>query len=251
MVGTDPTTPPLEMLVNGTVTGFDIDFFAAVAKIANLQYSIEQVPFVGIFADLLNNTLDIGLSGITITAARNLTYEFSVPYFISTHVILAKNDTNITGGQDLVNYKVAVRTGTTGYAIVVFLFGGNSSSPNILQYANQDDAIAALANGTADAYVDDSSPLIYYSNNNPGYVVIEDSNAFPKEFYGLMFPMGSSNVDPINSAITQVLTDGTYDSIYQTWFGTSPDSALLLEAGMQGNPYAVFVTVLQPNVTNA
>jgi len=59
-----------------------------------------------------------------------------------------------------------------------------------------------------DGFVDDSGILESFKNNNPGFVIIRDPEAFAKEFYGLMFLKGSSLVAGFNSAITTVLENG-------------------------------------------
>jgi len=46
-----------------------------------------------------------------------------VPYFLSTHLILAPEGTDITNAQDLVSKTVVVRNGTTGAVAVESVFG--------------------------------------------------------------------------------------------------------------------------------
>jgi len=237
-IATDPSTPPFESLVNGTVVGFDIDFLAAVSKVGGFQYEIVQIPWTELFAAVLNSTVDLAISDITINAAREEIYSFSVPYFISSHVILAPEGTDIKNAQDLLGKTVAVKNGTTGQAAVEAIFGGDS--PNIKSFTDVPQALQALTSGSVDAYVDDSGILENFANHNPGYVIITDPKAFPIEFYGLMFPKGSSLVAEFNPDITTVLNNGEYTTIYTTWFGSVPDVALLLAAGEDANPYEVF-----------
>jgi len=211
--------------------------FAAVTKAGGLQYEFVQLPWTDLFAEVLNGTVDLAVSGITINDVRKEIYDFSVPYFLSTHVILAPEGTDITNAQDLVNKIVVVRNGTTGAAAVEAIFGGDS--PNILRVSTTDEAFQALTEGNADAYVDDSGILESFANNNTGYVIIRDPDTFTQELYGLMFPKGSSVVNEFNSAITTVLQNGEYTQIYTNWFGSTPNVALLLAAGEDEDPYDV------------
>jgi len=235
-IATNPATPPFESLENGQVVGFDMDFLAALSEVGNgFQYNITIQSWNDIFAGVQNGTFDAAICSISITSVRNVIYSFSVPYFISTHVILAKAGTDIKTAQDLLNKNVAIVTGTTGEAAVEGIFGGSSN--NILPFINLSQAIDALDNGAADAVVDDSGFLENFANNNPGYVVIRDPNTFVTEFYGIMFPKGSPIVSEFDDAITTVLDNGEYDKIYTKWFTGTPQIDILLEAGEDADPY--------------
>ncbi len=233
---TTPTTPPFESVVNGQLVGFDMDFLEALSEVGDgFQYNITQASWNDLFAGVQNGTFDVAISSISITSVRNAIYTFSVPYFISTHVILAKAGYDIQNAQDLLNHNVAVVTGTTGEAAVVGIFGGDS--PQILRFVNLSQAIDALNNGAADCIVNDSGFLENYANNHPGYEIIKDPNTFATEFYGLMFPKRSSVVSEFDDAITTVLEDGEYNTIYKEWFSGNPEEEVLLEAGEDDNPY--------------
>jgi polar amino acid transport system substrate-binding protein len=216
----------------------DIDLLAAIATAANFNYEFVQTPWLDLFDQVKNNQVDFAISGITINDVRKETYDFSVPYFLSTHKILAKEGTDITSAKDLVNKKVAVIEGTTGASAVEKILGADN--PNILKFVENSQGVQAVIDGQADAYVNDNSLVEYFANNNPGFAVIEDSEAFAKEFYGLMFPKGSDLRDLINEAITTVLENGEYAAIHEKWLGSTPDVDLLLEAGTYENPYDVF-----------
>jgi len=235
-IGTFAAAAPFEFLQDGTVVGFDIDFLQAVTEAVYLNYDLVSAPsWDGLFQMVEYNQVDLAVSGITINDPRKEIYDFSVPYFTATHKILARSGTDIQSAQDLVGKVVVVRNGTTGAVAVEKIYGGDN--PNILRVSTQDEATQALASGEADAYVDDSSIVEYYANNNPGYVVITDPNAFDYEFYGFMFPKGSPWVASFNAAITTVLENGDYTTFYENWFGATPDVALLLRAGTLEDPY--------------
>lgn len=237
LIATDPSTPPFESIdKDGMVVGFDPDILAALGFVYDgWEYDIISQSWDDVFAGVLNGTFDFAISSITINEEREKIYDFSVPYFVSTHVILAPEGTDIKTAQDLLDKNVAVVTGTTGETAIEGLFGGDS--PNIQHFEDLSQAVQALADGTVDAYVDDSGFLENYAKNNAGFIVIKDPNAFAKEFYGLMFPKGSSLVGDFDEGITTILENGEYSDIYETWFGSTPDVDLLLEAGEYENPY--------------
>ena len=42
---------------------------------------------------------------------------------------------------------------------------------------------------------------------------------FRKESYGIVFPTDSRYRKPVNEALLNLKEDGTYDRLYQKWFG--------------------------------
>lgn len=79
----------------GTLTGFDIEFFNAVADKADLTFKYNEVE---LFSDLLarveTEESDIALSGITITDTREERVDFSHPYLKSGLSILIRGEAN-------------------------------------------------------------------------------------------------------------------------------------------------------------
>ncbi|MEO0738419.1 MAG: transporter substrate-binding domain-containing protein, partial [Cyanobacteria bacterium J06649_12] len=47
-----------------------------------------------------------------------------------------------------------------------------------------------------------------------------------EEFYGIAMPKDSENLDALNTALNELLENGTYDAIYEKWFGTAPIGSL-------------------------
>ncbi len=104
-----------------------------------------------------------------------------------------------------------------------------SNNSNIKKYESNVLAIQELLAGGADAVVADNTVIEEYVKNNPkdNFVVIEDSAAFAKEFYGLMFPKGSKIKADFDKAVKAVIDNGTYAEVYKKWFKVDPDTQIL------------------------
>ncbi|MDR7238261.1 basic amino acid ABC transporter substrate-binding protein [Neobacillus drentensis] len=227
-VVTDAAYAPFEYQDKGEVVGFDIDFINAVAKEAGYKIKVEHVGWDPIFVELDKKIADIGISSITINDERKQSYDFSVPYFLSTNKILVPKDSDIKSAADLKNNKtIAVQNATTGQEAVEGLLGKNSDK--IKKFENNNLAILELKGGGADAVVADNTVIEEYVKNNPkdNFVVIEDSAAFAKEFYGLMFPKGSKIKADFDKAVKAVIDNGTYAEVYKKWFKVEPDTQIL------------------------
>jgi glutamine transport system substrate-binding protein len=220
-VVTDAEYAPFESMDKGQIVGFDVDFIKAVAKDAGYNVNIDNIGWDPLFAALQGKQADLGVSAITINSDREQTYDFSIPYFLSTNEIMEKQGSSIKGAADLKGKTIAVQNGTTGQAVVEKIIGKNN--PKLKKFDNNNLAIMELINGGADAVVADNTVVDQYVKNNPDkkLTLVEDPT-FPKEFYGIMFPKGSKLKPEFDKAIKKVFADGTYSKIYKKHFGTEP-----------------------------
>lgn len=222
-VVTDAAYAPFEYMDKGEVVGFDVDFINAVAKEAGYKVEIVHVGWDPIFVEIKDEIADLAISAITINDERKQTYDFSVPYFLSTNKILVPKDSDIKTAEDLKGKIVAVQNGTTGQEAVEKILGKNS--PNIKKFENNNLAIQELISGGADAVVADNTVIEEYAKNNPdqNLVVYADPENFEAEYYGLMFPKGSELKAEFDEAIKTIMENGTYAKIYKDQFGVEPD----------------------------
>lgn len=229
VVATEAAFAPFEYMDKGEVVGFDIDFLDAVMKEVGYEYDVKNIGWDPLFAAVQGKEVDMAVSAITINDKRKQTYDFSVPYFQSTHMILVPEGSDIQNANDLEGKVVGVQNGTTGQAAVEKIFG--EENENIKKFENSVVAIMELLNGGVDAVVTDNTVVNEYLKNNPdkNLVGIEDPNNFESEFYGLMFPKGSELKEELDAAIKTVIENGTYTEIYKKWFGTEPNVDVLLE----------------------
>lgn len=222
-VVTDAAYAPFEYQDKGEIVGFDVDFIEAVAEEAGYQIEIEHVGWDPLFVEIKDEIADLGISAITINDDRKQTYDFSVPYFLSTNKILVPEGSDIASAADLEGKVVAVQAGTTGQEAVEGIMGKNNK--NMKQFENNNLAIMELTSGGADAVVADNTVVEEYVKNNPDQklTVVEDTDSFASEYYGLMFPKGSELKAEFDEAINKVLDSGKYAEIYNEWFGSDPD----------------------------
>jgi glutamine transport system substrate-binding protein len=228
-IATEANYAPFVFLDKGEITGFDVDFMNAVAKEADYEIELVNVGWDPLFVEVKSELSDLGICAITINDEREQTYDFSVPYYLSTNEILVPEGSDIKSAADLKNDKVvAVLGGTTGQEAVESIIGKNHK--NIKKFDNNNLAILEMLSGGADAVVADNAVVQEYAKNNPDkkLVVISDKEGFDNEFYGLMFPKGSELKADFDVAVTTVLENGTYAAIYKEWFGAEPDVETIL-----------------------
>ncbi len=222
VVGTDAAYAPFEYVdSSNNIVGFDIDVFNAVAEAANLEVEYKNTAWDGIFLTLENGERDALISAITITDERKKTMDFSEPYFEATQLIAVPQDADITKFTDLKDkeYKVGVQNGTTGDIAVSELLG--TTSKNVARFDTTPLALKEMQNGGVDAVVADNAVVLEYIKNNPdaNFKSVSDEN-FPKEFYGIAVKKGNSELlERINAGLKEIRENGTYDEIFNKYFG--------------------------------
>ena len=151
---------------------------------------------------------DAGVAGISITADRLKNCDFSDPYFLANQVIVVNPGSDIQSKADLTGKTIAVQTGTTAETYCL------DNGYEILSFASNIDAQAALTSGKADAWVVDNEVAVKMAGEQNLTVLDE---AMTSEPYALAFAKGSDLVDQVNQALSQLLQDGTVEQIFQEY----------------------------------
>jgi polar amino acid transport system substrate-binding protein len=220
VVGTDAAYAPFESQnEKGEIVGFSIDLVSAVAAKAGIAVKFVNTPWEGIFNALAQGDRDLLISSITITPERKGTMDFSAPYFDARQLIAVKETSAVAKFDDLKPLKVGVQTGTTGDEVVAKLLG--KTSTNIKRFESTPLALKELEAGGVDAVVADNGVVVHYVKNNPGgrFKTVSDPG-FAAEQYGIVVRKGNAELlGKLNTGLAAIKSDGTYDRIYQQYFG--------------------------------
>ncbi|ESA38417.1 abc transporter substrate-binding protein [Leptolyngbya sp. Heron Island J] len=223
VVGTEPAFPPFESQdENGELVGFDIDLMRAIGEQAGVEVEFESLPFDGLIPALQAGTIEAAISGMTITEERAQTVDFSRPYFrAGLAIAVAEDDTETTSLESLEGKTIAVQIGTTGAATA-----GTVKDATVSTFDSAPLALQELSNGNADAVINDApATLDAIATGNIGGVKVV-GELLTEEFYGIAMPQDSPNLEALNTALAELLENGTYDAIYEKWFGTAPVGTL-------------------------
>lgn len=228
---TDAAFPPFENMENGKIVGFDVDLLAAIMEEAGLEYDLQNSGWDALLIRAQEGKdVDMAISAVTITDERMESYDFSIPYFKSTHMIVFNEGTNITNANDLIGKKVGVQIATTGAEAAEKIMGERNK--DILNYDSTVLAMMALKNGDVEAVVTDNTVAEEYLKNNPNekFLAITDDENFDAEYYGILMPKGSPHKEKIDAGLQAILDNGKYAEIFETWFGFEPDVQEIIDA---------------------
>lgn len=130
--------------------------------------------------------------------------------------------------------KVGVQSGTTGEG-----WARENLEPKGVEVVAYDDvllAFSALQAGDVDGVINDlpiSQDIV--KDETRGIEIVEEIKT--DETYGFAFSKDDAALrDSVNWALAELIADGTYDTIYETWFGAKPLSYPEPESGITAKP---------------
>jgi glutamine transport system substrate-binding protein len=230
IVATDAAFAPFESLnEKGEIVGFDVELLEAVMAEAGLEYELTNTGWDPLFAAIQAKNVGMAISGISITAERKESYDFSNPYFESKLMAVFPEGMEVKGMADLAGVKIGVQNGTTGQVAVETILG--KDHPSISKYDSTALAFMALKSGNVHVVVTDNTVAEEYIKNNPNdkLQTYTDPMLFAPEYYAMLFPKGSELKAEIDAALKAVIESGKYAEIYEKWFGYNPDVDVLLQ----------------------
>lgn len=222
IAGSDTSFPPMESMNGTTAEGFDVDLMDAIAKKLGLQMVFQTEVFDTLIPTLkAGGKFDIIASSMTITDERKKEIDFSSPYIDSNQSVAVRNGSPIKSANDLSGKKVGVQSGTTGEAWAK----ENLKGATLVPFKTATEAFSSLQAGNVEAVVNDL-PVSAFICKVPARDLVVIMEIPTGEQYGF----GISKDNPallagVNKALDELMKDGTYNTIYQKWFGTSPSSA--------------------------
>lgn len=199
-------------------TGFDIELLAAVAETDDRELSVTDVEFDGITGNLESGECEVVASAFTITEEREAEVDFTDPYFDATQSLLVKSDSGYAGLDDLADKVIGVQTETTGQTYA------NDNTPEgatVTDFGGADELFAALESGEVDAVLQDFPVNAYRTTQDDSLEVVDEFET--DEQYGFAVKTGETELlDALNEGLASVRDDGTYDQLYEEYFGSAP-----------------------------
>ena len=210
MVATSPDFPPFESLEGGEVVGIEPDIMKLICDKLGVEVEFVQMDFDSVLIGIQAAKYDCAMSGITVTPDRQKNMLFTDPYYNAAQVIVVKEGSDITGKADLAGKVASVQTGTTAES------GCQDEGIDVQSFTANADAKAALTTGKVDAWVVDNLTAIQMVEDGDGLVILEEK--MTEEPYAFAFAMGSEDlVAAINSALTELIADGTVEGIFNAY----------------------------------
>ena len=224
-MSTNAQFPPYEMVADdGSFEGIDVEIAAAIAEKLGLELQVDDMDFDSALLAAQNGKSDKVMAGVTITDERLAVMDFSDTYANGVQVVIVKEDSDITSIADLEGKMIGTQQGTTGYIYC-------SADPeddgfgedHVTAYADGATAVQALINGQVDCVVIDNAPAQEFVKANPGLKILDTE--FANEDYAIGVAKGNTALlDAINTALKELIADGTVQEIIDKYIPASEDS---------------------------
>jgi polar amino acid transport system substrate-binding protein len=226
----DPAFPPY-VIDDDPTSGEGFESAVAYAVAAQLGFEPDQVewvrtPFEAAFQPGPKE-FDFNLQQYSISAEREESVSFSVPYYTSTQAIVGYADspaaeaTTLSALQEL---RIGVAAGTTS---LIFAEDVIAPASGVQIFNDNAAAIAALDAQQIDAIVADLPTALYMSavqmDGGTVFGQFPTSDETAGEDWGLLFEQDNPLVECANYAILKLRESGELDAITEEWMTASID----------------------------
>jgi len=229
LAGVKTDFPPFGFVdEKGVNLGFDVDIAKAIAK--ELFGKEDAVEFVAVtsgnrIAFLTTNKIDIILASMTITEERKKVIDYTIPYFMSGHLILVQKDSKIEKYQDLAGKKIATTQGSTGDIVI----GELVPNAERTKFQHNSESLQSLKDRRVEAFIQDDVLLLDLQKRNPELKIVGWPPFRPAP-YGLGVRKGDKEwLDFVDAALTKIKKSGDYQKLWDKWFGENKKVLLELK----------------------
>jgi glutamate transport system substrate-binding protein len=229
VVGTKWDQPGMGLKVGrGDPQGFDVDVAKYIVNelASGQKVDIEWKESISSNREafLANGTVDIILSGYSITNARKQKVTFAGPYIVAHQDTMVRADsTGIAKATDLKGKRICQVAGSNSYKRITDPppDGKLGLSVQLVGAANYSECVAKLSGNNLDAVTTDDLLLAGFAAQGGGrFRIIGDP--FTDEMWGVGLKKGDTKTcHAVNAAIVKMYIDGTARHLLHKWFGKS------------------------------
>ena len=176
--------------------------------------------------------VDLECGSTTASLSRQEQVDFSMLTFLDGGSLLVTDASGIRGVSTLGGKRVAVIPGTTTDTRLREALRRQLIVADVVTVGDHAAGVAALDNGTADAYASDRSILIGVgrTSKDPGKLSLVD-DFFSYEPYGLMLRRNDAGFRlTVNRALAALYRTGEIAPIFEKWFGSMRTAGPLIGA---------------------
>jgi ABC-type amino acid transport substrate-binding protein len=216
IVAVENAYPPFNMIdeASGKGVGWDYDAVNEICTRLNCVPEFAQAAWDGIFPAMAAGEYDMLADGVTFTAERDQTVDFSIPYVTIGQVLLVRADETRTLDEFKADDAAMIGTqlGTTNEIVAK----ENFPAERVQSFEDFGGAVLALLSGDIDGIVIDNVSAAGFMSANVDQLKIAGQITSDEQL-AFVFPPGSDLIEPVNAALQSMIDDGTLDEINTKW----------------------------------
>lgn len=211
--------PPVSYIDDqGNWIGFDVDIAEEIGRRLGVKLEKVKVDETTRITLLQSGQIDLAVASMNHTHKREEAIDFSQTYFWGNQTFLVQSG-KFAQLEDLFGKTVAMNKGSSaidGWKKWAEAHGGQAGQ--IVEFSDKQEALQALKNGAVEGYGEDNIPLLGLAAGDPNLVLLP--GGFNPVRYGIGLPENDSDWrDQINFILQDMMADGTFQVIYERWFG--------------------------------
>ena len=216
-VGSETTFPPFEFTEGDKYVGFDVDLSEAIAKKLGLKMEFKSMGFDALIPAVQSGDIDMIAAGINATPEREKVLDFSDVYFDQGGFItvVRKDNTTIHNMDELAGHTVGAQIGSVPADMA-------KKIPNttVKEIDSNSNIFMELKAGTIDGAIIDNAVAMYYLKQGADQDLKLVGEPTKAEGTVLGVKKGNKELqEAVNKALKELKEDGTYQKIYDKWFG--------------------------------
>ena len=217
-VGVSTHAPPLIFKQGERITGLEADFARELAAYLGKSLHFVELKWEKQINALLNNQIDIIMSGMTKTPLRAARVSFCTPYFRSGQMALIrlKDAASFRTGFYSIKDDLAIGAvkDTTGEYFVLEHFGNNKT----VSFSKSTDGVEALIKGEIDIFIHDAPVIMYLASVYETKRVTPVYSLFTEEY--LAWAVRKDDPELLKSAnafLQEIHKSGRLKQLIQRW----------------------------------
>ena len=216
-VGVENAYPPFNYVNSeGLGAGWDYNVVPELCERLNCEVEFVELEWDVLLSSVEDGSIDMAADGITVTAEREETVDFSEPYIILRQVLLVRsNEDRFSSIDEFVaneDYILSTQSNTTNSERAIALLGADS--PRLVTSENDiSSLVLSLISFETDAIIMDSLVAQQYLNEYSDSVRVFEEALPDEEPLGFPFTTDSDLVEPFNLALETMREDGSLDAL--------------------------------------
>lgn len=216
-VGVTANYAPMIFKQGNDIVGAEVDLARRLGAELGKTVQLVNMKWEGLIPALLGGRVDIVMSGMTITKARQVRAQFSDPYMRSgLFALMRRSDQSRYDTREKVigtAATVGVLPDTTGDVFVQKRF----ARANRWILASTDDAVFQLKRGTVDLFVYDAAGVMWLVSENEADLAAL-KQPLDQEYLGWALRRADTELrEAVNRALSGWRRDGTLEGILKRW----------------------------------
>lgn len=206
--------------VNGDLIGFELDVGRQLAEDMGVEVEFVPTAWDGIIPALLAGNFDVIISGMSWTAQRNLTVNFTDPYAFTGLALLANRE--MTAGMAMEDYNspeitFAARRGATPAVVIAERF----PEATLLLFDEDGAATQEVLNGNAHATIASQPTPNREAGRNPDVLYVPFNTLFDPRGEGFAMRRGDPDaLNYFNNWIAHQWRTGWLQERHDYWFNS-------------------------------